>query len=354
MRLFQILKLSVIYSLLCMTFSCNKGQEFYTLEDFEKVPKIDAHFHYATRDVRFVGFADSLNFRLLSPNVDTELPIDLQFEVASEIAAGFPQQFAFFGTFSVDSFGSQAFARQTITRIKECMNRGAKGIKIWKNIGMELQDSAGNWIMIDNPAFEPVFQYLRDNHIPVIGHLGEPKDCWLPFEEMTDQGDRYYYESHPQYHMYRFPEMPSYEDQINARNHILEMYPDLDFIGAHLGSLEWNVDELAATLDSFPALKVDMAARIGHLKNQSVIDRDRVRNFMIRYQDRIIYATDMAVGYDTAVSFSQAAEWMKRAWLSDWIYLATDSVIGVQGLQLPRETIDRIYYKNAAYLFKSR
>ena len=69
--------------------------------------------------------------------------------------------------------------------------------------------------------------------------------------------------------MYLHPEMPSYEDQINARDNILAEYPGLDFIGAHLGSLEWNVDELARTLDRFPNMKVDMAARIGHLKNQS-------------------------------------------------------------------------------------
>ena len=139
---------------------------------------------------------DSWNLRipsiseLLSPNVDTEMPIDQQLEIASEIAARFPHQFAFFGTFSVDSFGTPGFASVTVERISECIKKGAAGIKIWKNIGMELQDAEGNWVMIDDPAFTPVFQYLQENNIPVIGHLGEPKDCWLPFEEMTDQGDR--------------------------------------------------------------------------------------------------------------------------------------------------------------------
>ena len=336
---------------LWMFCSCQTRQEYYTVDDFAEVPKIDGHFHYMTRDARFLEFADSLNFRLLSPNVDTEMPIDLQLEIASEIEAGYPRQFAFFGTFSVDSFGKPAFASLTIERIRKCMEMGAAGIKIWKNIGMELRDTNGKCVMIDDPAFEPVFQYLQENNIPVIGHLGEPKDCWLPFDEMTDQGDRYYYESHPQYHMYLYPEMPSYEDQITARDSILAMHARLDFIGAHLGSLEWNVDELALTLDRFPNMKVDMAARIGHLKNQSKLDRERVRDFMIRYQNRIVYATDMSAYDELIENFDQSVSGIGKTWLSDWIYLATDSVNGVQGLQLPKEVIDRIYYKNAAYLF---
>lgn len=338
-------------SFIVIAYSCKRQQEYYSLADFVHVPKIDAHFHYTTGDTRFIEFADSLNFKLISPNVDTEMPIAQQLDIASEIRAAYPQQFAFLGTFSVDSFNNPGFAAQTIETIRKCMEKGASGIKIWKNIGMELRDSSGKIVMIDDPAFEPVFRYLTEHHIPVLGHLGEPRDCWLPFDEMTDQGDRYYYENHPQYHMYQFPEMPSYEDQLLARDHILLLYPDLKFTGAHLGSLEWNVDSLAKTLDRFPKMKVDMAARIGHLKNQSKIDRNKVREFMIKYQDRIIYATDMSA-YDELLSdFNRSARGIEKAWRSDWVYLATDSVNGVQGLKLPKEAIDRIYYKNAEDLF---
>ncbi len=66
--------------------------------------------------------------------------------------------------------------------------------------------------------------------------------------------------------MYLHPEFPSYEDQIKARDHMLEKHPDLKFIGAHLGSLEWSADELAKRLDKFPNMVVDMAARISHLQ----------------------------------------------------------------------------------------
>ena len=94
--------------------------------------------------------------------------------------------------------------------------------------------------------------------------------------------------------MFLHPEYPSYEDQINARDHLLELHPDLIFIGCHLGSLEWNVDELAKRLDKFPNMAVDMAARICHLQYQSQRTAIKVRDFCIKYQDRLLYGTDLS------------------------------------------------------------
>jgi predicted TIM-barrel fold metal-dependent hydrolase len=337
---------------LCLMISCRKEPGFYGAGDFQEVEKIDTHFHYLSMDGRYMEFAASQNFRLLSPNWDGEVSIDAQLEVSASMKHAYPEQFAFFGTFSVDHFSQPDFAEKTIKRIRLCMDQGASGIKIWKNIGMVLQDQEGNYVMIDDPVFEPVFQYLEENQIPVMGHLGEPKDCWLPEEEMTDPSDVAYYKNHPQYHMYLHPEVPSYEEQINARDHLLELHPGLDFIGAHLASLEWSVDELAVRLDRYPNLKVDLASRIYHLQYQSNLDREKVRDFMIRYQDRILYGTDDEVHDLTENDGSAVEANLLRGWMSHWLYLATDSVVQVKGLQLPKEVIDKIYYKNAERYFK--
>ncbi len=83
-------------------------------------------------------YAYSLNFRLISPNVDTEMPIDKQLKIITSIKHPYPEKFAFFGTFSVDSFGKAGFTGRIIAHIGVCMKAGASGIKIWKNIvGME-------------------------------------------------------------------------------------------------------------------------------------------------------------------------------------------------------------------------
>jgi predicted TIM-barrel fold metal-dependent hydrolase len=342
-------------------FSCNvqERRDYYSFDDFSGVPKIDAHFHYNTADTRFLEFADSLQMWFVSPNVDAGRSISEQFGTARTIKEKYPDRFFFLGTFGVDNFNDPEFAGGAIRQISEAMASGASGIKVWKNIGMELKNRDGEYVMIDDPAFHPVFEYLQENSIPLLGHLGEPLNCWLPVGEMTLGNDKRYFANNPQYHMYLHPEAPSYADQINARDNVLKRYPQLVFSGAHLASLEWSIEELAHHFESFPNVYVDMSARIGHLQYQSLSDHNKVRDFLIKYQDRIMYGTDISVSVQST-DYRSTTAGLHRRWLDDWVYLATDSTIivndldgtEVKGLRLPASVIDRIYYRNALQLFK--
>lgn len=224
---------------------------------------------------------------------------------------------------------------------------------------MALKDSADNYVMVDDAAFDPIFQYIADNEIPLMGHLGEPRNCWLPLEQMTDSGDYRYFKNHPEYHMLLHPEAPSYEDQINARDNLLRKFPDIAFIGAHIGSLEWNLDEVAKRLDEFPSMSIDLSARIGHVQRQSIADYEKVLNFFIRYQDRILYGIDITIS-EGGDRFDDIAAGMLKKWKSDWAYLATDSVQTIEnisgeikGLHLPKTVVNKIYYDNANRYFNA-
>ena len=152
--------------------------------------------------------------------------------------------------------------------------------------------------MLDDPAISPVADQIQSLGLTLIGHQGEPHNCWLPLDQMTTDNDREYFKEHPQYHMYLHPEMPGYEDQIKARDNFVAAHPQLRFVGAHLGSLEYDVDRIAAFLDRFPNANVDMAARMSQVQYQSVRDREKVRNFFITYQDRLLYGTDLTLNPD--------------------------------------------------------
>lgn len=182
--------------------------------------------------------------------------------------------------------------------------------------------------------------------------MGEPQNCWLPLEQMIVNNDIEYFKEHPQYHMYNYPEMPSYEEQISARDRMLEKNPKLTFMGAHMASLEHDVDELSKRLDKYPNMSVDLAARIGQVFYQTIEDREKVRNFFIDYQDRLLYATDMSDGGER--NHDQLQQELHDTWLLDWQFLATDDWMTsdrvnekFQGLKLPKEVIDKIYAKNA-------
>ena len=177
----------ILLFLIILTFSCKQKAEFYTFKDFVHVPKTDIHLHINTTDPRYPELAARHNFSVISPNVDSRIPVNEQLDTSIIIKELWPGRFAFLGTFSVGSFGKPGFTDETIKWIDKCMAEGAAGIKIWKNIGMVLKDSEGRFVMVDNPEFDSIFDYLEEKKIPVMGHLGEPKNCWLPLEQMTDK-----------------------------------------------------------------------------------------------------------------------------------------------------------------------
>lgn len=339
----------VILSLLMS--SCNS--KYYALNDFKKVEKIDAHYHVYSAKNHSIEQAQKDNFKILGINTYTgNCQSITHVQKESEILfRDSPDSFAYTTTFCMEGWEEPDWAENTILWLDSCIAKGAIAVKVWKNIGMEIRNKDSVLIMIDDPKFDPVFALLAKKGIPLVGHLGEPKNCWLPLKKMTTRNDSNYFADNPQYHMYLHPEFPPYEEQIAARDRMLEKNPNLIFIGCHLASIEWSVDELALFLDRFPKASVDMAARMGQLYYQTQEKRDKVRNFFVQYQDRILYGTDIIDRGKDKISFQNR---MHKTWLKDWEYLVTnntmtsDLIYGeFQGLQLPKEVIDKIYRKNA-------
>jgi len=318
--------------------------------------KIDAHVHIRTGDTAFSHQARVDNFKLITIVVDESPGIRLQQKYAVKQMQLFPGLVDFATTFPVKHLNNPLWQEQTIESLKKSFSQGAIAVKIYKNIGMKLKDKSGHFIMIDNPVFDPVISYLEKNNIPVIGHLGEPGNCWLPMDKMTMESDKRYYSRHPEFYMYLHPEYPSYQDQINARDRMLEKHPDLRFIGAHLGSMEWSTEVLAKHLDKFPNMAVDMASRISNLQLQAMKDWQKVYDFFIKYQDRLIYGTDRIA--DGSQSDIQMKEFVHNAWLNDWKFFCTNDWMtsssfegSFKGLQLPKEVVNKIYQKNAEKWF---
>ncbi|WP_276373533.1 amidohydrolase family protein [Chryseolinea sp. H1M3-3] len=351
------MKYFLFIAIILVCFSCTS--DFYTAADFGKVGKIDTHMHLNAKHLALAEQAQEDNFKLLTVNVDVSSypSLEDQEQYAIHQIKHFPDRVSFLTAFTLTQWDSANWSDITIEQLKKSFDKGAYGIKLWKNIGMVYKDAAGKFIMIDDPKFDSVIQYIIDQDKTVMAHLGEPKNCWLPLEQMTVNNDRSYFKAHPEYHMYLHPEYPSYEDQINARDRFVEKHPDMRFVGAHLGSLEWSVDELAKRLDKFPNMAVDMAARIPHLQHQSKLDREKVRQFLIRYQDRIIYATDSGISADANIENEKKD--LHNTWINDWKYFVTDETLtsphvngDFQGLQLPRTVTDKIYRENAMKWFK--
>lgn len=339
----------------------------YTEADFTQVAKFDAHFHANVRDDRFLSLAKRDGFEVLSINVDYPdfPPLIRQAAIARQMRAADPRRFHYATTFSMTGFGMPGWTERTIRQLDAAFARGAVAVKVWKNIGMVAVDGSGRRVFLDDPRFDGVMAHLEKRDIPLIAHQAEPKNCWLPLDQMTTDNDRVYFKAHPEYYMYLHPEEPSYEALMAARDRFVKRHPKLAFDGAHMASLEWSVDQLARFFDAHPNAVVDLAARMSNLQVQSNADIAKVRAFFIKYQDRIMYGTDLtdsppapAARAQNPPATSDFPKEADRVWRADWRYLATplsqrvDAIkADAVGLHLPRGVIDKIYRANAVRFF---
>jgi predicted TIM-barrel fold metal-dependent hydrolase len=168
-----------------------------------------------------------------------------------------------------------------------------------------------------------------------------------------------YYRENPQWHMHGKPGVMSYEALIESRDNLLKRHPDLMHVGAHIGSMEHDLKEVARHFDQFPKFHVDTAARLGDLLRH---DQREVRDFCIKYQDRILMGSDCGhcFPYDKPMEDAQADE-AKNALSLHVIpyrtYFATDQVVKyhgaeARGLNLPPAVAEKILRLNAKRCFK--
>jgi predicted TIM-barrel fold metal-dependent hydrolase len=123
-------------------------------------------------------------------------------------------------------------------------------------------------------------------------------------------------------------------------------------VGAHFASIEWSFDELAKRFERFPNMSVDIAERIGQIQYQTIEGWSKVRDFFIKYQDRIIYGMDLIA--NDKDNGGDVRKKVHDLWITNWRYFNTDDIlespfvnVPVKGLHLPKNVIDKFYYQNA-------
>ncbi|MBN1579095.1 MAG: amidohydrolase family protein, partial [Anaerolineae bacterium] len=208
------------------------------------------------------------------------------------------------------------------------------------------------WLLPDDPLFDPIYAYLADAGKTLLMHIGEPLACWQPLDDNNPH--RGYYGSHPEWYMYDKPGVPSHQDLIAARDRVLAKHPNLRAVGAHLGSLEYDVTKVATRLDRYPNFVVDTSARLHDLIAQ---DREVVRRFFVAYQDRILFGTDIVARNALSSTMPQAErqahlERIENHYRSEFAYLESDQAVTlrgrqVRGLGLPPAVLEKLYHVNA-------
>ncbi len=316
---------------------------------FAAMEPVDTHVHAFRSDPDFTNLLARLHVHLLDICVSDRHRIygDLTTELAR--ASGFAQSSQGHAklcvTFDPFDFQKKDFAPKTIKLLRQQFADGAIAVKIWKNIGMELTKPDGTYVMPDDPVFEPIYKAIAAENKTLVAHVAEPTSCWQA--PNPDSPDYDYYKENPQWYMYLHPDHPRKEVILAARDHLLAENPNLRVVGAHLGSMETDVDEIAKRFDRYPNFAVDTAARMEYLM---IEPREKVRNFLIQYQDRVLYGTDLEFLSDETTA--EALKDWQETYARDWKFLATDQTLDykgrkIEGLDLPAPVLRRIFHDNA-------
>jgi predicted TIM-barrel fold metal-dependent hydrolase len=247
-------------------------------------------------------------------------------------------------TFDARKFEEPGFAERVIADLKRNFAEEAIAVKVWKNVGMGIRSHSGAYLLPDHPALLPIYQSVQNEGKTLICHLAEPDGAWLPLGPSNSEAG--YLKAHPEWHMLGREGAPSKDTILAARDRVIARYPKLRVIGCHLGSNEEDLPRLAKRLDAMPNFVVDVASRVRYLMSG---DQSAVRQFLLRYQDRILYATDFTLGTGDE---ERAAESLQSTHDREWKFFATDETIHsgsrqVKGLALPTAVVRKIFRDNA-------
>ncbi len=170
-----------------------------------------------------------------------------------------------------------------VEHVKDLMECGCDGIKM-----LEGKPSARKRLPIpdfDDPLFEPYWDYMEKNLIPIVWHVNDPEEFWSD-ELVPDWARRsgwYYGEG----------DWVNNEDQYRQIDNVLKRHPNLQITFAHFYFLSAQLDRLSKIMDSCPNVGVDITPGIELFTNLSK-NIEEARKFFIKYQDRIYYGTDIA------------------------------------------------------------
>jgi predicted TIM-barrel fold metal-dependent hydrolase len=217
-----------------------------------KFPFIDVHNHQdrdqSAADVaKLVADMDRLNMRVmvnLSGNQGAE------FEKGyANLAGRYPGRFVVFANLDFAGIEQPGWGERAAAQLALDYKHGARGLKIFKNLGMTVTDASGKRVPVDDPRIDPVWDKCGELGIPVLIHTAEPR----PFFEPQDVHNERWLELKQFPQRARPPEkFPPFEQLLTEQHHMFAKHPKTKYIDAHLGWLGGDLARLGQALRPSP------------------------------------------------------------------------------------------------------
>ncbi len=247
-----------------------------------------------------------------------------------------PHRIVLFTNLDLDGFGSEGWSERAVAQLEADIAAGARGLKIYKGLGLSAKDIHGERIPVDAPGLDPIWAACGRLGVPVLIHTADP----APFWQAKDAQNERLYELIEKPRRYRGPEArPTWEELIAEQHAVFRHHPETTFISAHLGWMANDLPRLGKLLDELPNVNAEFGAVIAELGRQPRF----ARKWLTRYQDRILFGKDTWAPdeYETYFRVLETDD--------DYIkyFRRRHAFWRLYGLDLPDEVLKKIYYQNA-------
>lgn len=283
-----------------------------------------------------------------------------RFMATVEIAKQLGSRFAFFANVDWRGIDDPAWPQREAQRLAKEVALGARGIKIFKNLGLGVRTADGKLLAVDDARLDPLMKRAAELGVVIAMHTSDPQAF---FEPPTPDNERYLELLFAPSWSFYGKDFPSRAELFAARERLIARHPQTTFLLIHLANDPEHLDYVARLLDAHPNVYVDTSARIGEIGRHPA---DQVRKFFINYQDRILFGSDLVVDpgglqlgslstlpdddNDAARFYAAQREYFETA------QHRIDHPTPIQGdwkvdaINLPADVLEKLYVKNARKL----
>jgi predicted TIM-barrel fold metal-dependent hydrolase len=262
--------------------------------------------------------------------------------VLDKMVKPYPQRFTAFTQIDWSKIDDANFSAEMVAQLDDAVHRGARGLKVLKDLGLGVKDKTGQYVQVDDPRLDPVWEECGRLGIPVAIHTSDPEAFFTPLDRHNERYEELI--EHPDW-SFSAPQFTTKDKLLAARNHAFEKHPHTTFIALHVANWPENLAVVSQWLEKYPNMYVEFGAREAELGRQP----RRARKFFLDYQDRILFGTDATPEQPMYANYFR---WLETA--DEYFPYSNYPGQGrwmIYGMDLPDGVLEKVYHKNAEKIF---
>jgi len=269
--------------------------------------------------------------------------------------APLPGRVAVFAGLDYDGWADDAdFGATEAGRLRDAVAAGARGLKVWKRLGLTARDTTDRLVPVDDRRLDPLWSTAAELDVPVLIHVADPVAFFEPLdasnerlEELAANPDWHFWPTRPRGRL-DLDGFPPFDEIVDGLEAVVATHPTTTFIGAHVGCAPEDLGRVDRMLAAYPNWYLDIAARIAELGRQPYT----ARRLFLRWPDRILFGTDAAPDPAAWAVHYRFLETEDESFDYDPDGSMSQGRWQIHGLGLPDDVLVQVYRENALRLIR--